>query len=201
MPVDSELGCGALALVHERPVLAQLAQWRVQHEVAVVGELDAVGALDRETHARGIRARRDDQVVLDAALALVVRDVDAGVRIAAQHARVVRYVGVPTPGLVANEVVGASGQRVQAVRTRAPLRAFEAEPERHPGAGRAARAHQYQPVVGEERGLVTPARDEAHAAVELAEVRLEGKRKAAEPIGREARFRGWARGFGGAGAR
>src|SRR5262249_35508525 len=93
--VERVLGCDRPAyaadpLVRDRPWLPDVAGGRVHHERALAVHLDVIGAVDAETDLVRIDAGCNDEVVLQAAGARVVHEVDAGVDIVVSDATVRR---------------------------------------------------------------------------------------------------------------
>ncbi len=77
-----------------------------------------------------VGARRNDEVVLEAALVAIEEDIHAGPGILIPHPREMRDTGAPAGGVVAEEIVAGPGQRVEGVKARAGIRSEEVHGER-----------------------------------------------------------------------
>jgi hypothetical protein len=117
-------------LIDQRLVLAELAAGEVEDEVAA--GVDAELACSREIELDDFRvgARRNDEVVLEAALVAVENDIYAGLGIPIPHPCEMRDTGAPAGGVVAEEIVAGAGQRVEGVKARAGIGSEEIHGER-----------------------------------------------------------------------
>jgi hypothetical protein len=150
----------AVALVGARRELAQAAD--VQRAVAG----DARVLAEIEPRRCGVGAGRDAQVVLEAALRAVERDVDAGPRLPVNDLAVRGHVRAPLPRVVAEQVVRLAGERRAGPR---PRRARAGEAHGH---ARAADRQLEAPVRRRER-VARALGGEAHVRSELPAVRSE----------------------------
>src|SRR5262249_58684012 len=87
---------------------------RVQHQVALPVQVHAAGAGEGEADGGRVGARGDHEVILQPALVAVVHEVDPRIDAPVGNAPVVFDAGVPAGRVVAEEVVAAGRQLVQA---------------------------------------------------------------------------------------
>ena len=91
-------------------LLNEVAGGGGQHEVAVSVGVDTVHAVVGEFDAVGVGSGGDDEVVFELALVAVEDHVHAGVDFRAFQLRVLRDVGDPLLGVIADEVIADAGK-------------------------------------------------------------------------------------------
>ena len=168
-------------LIADGRLLAQrLAAWDVHEQIAAAVHLDPLGAVEADADGRGVGARRDQEVVLEALLVAVELEVDAVVDAGLADAGEQLDAQVPARPVGADDMVDDAGQRLASID--APGRGGSAvasdDGHRH-RAGRARRRRQAQRRAGRRQGdaVADAARREADALVELAVVGLEAQRQ------------------------
>src|SRR5207245_11668865 len=95
---------------------ARAANLEGQFTIAV--DPQPVGTLQAELDATGIGPRMDDEVVFQLALVAVVLQVNPGVHIAVRDPREGRHANLPVARILANQVIGLSGELLLSGRLR-----------------------------------------------------------------------------------
>ena len=117
-------------LIDDGLVLAYVAAFRVQHEIAFSADLQFVRTFEVERDLLRVRTRCDDEVVFELALVAVVDEVDAGIDVLVTDLRVGRDIGAPLRRIFADEVVRLSRLLIEAAHHGFTRRAHEAHSQR-----------------------------------------------------------------------
>jgi len=153
---------------------------------------------DIERDGAGISAGSDHEIVFELLLISVVNEIDTGIGVLVAHFRIVRDVGAPLTGIVAQEIValaflfvraGDRGGRVSADEFHTQDSGFLALREKGGGLdghqlvaadifGRVSASQaQHSLIAGEEQGVSLAARKKLNLLIALALIWLETKRQ------------------------
>ena len=103
---------GVDLLVDRRRALPELAEGRLDHERAILGDTEAFDPPIRDANPARIAARFDDELLLQMAAVAVEPEVDPGPDLAIDHLGVGPHSGPPPGGVVPEVVVVGAGEEL-----------------------------------------------------------------------------------------
>ena len=108
-----------LLLVHERLLEPHFADPGLDYRIALAVEIKPIRSGKGQGNGRGVGVRDEHEVIFESASRFMIDEVNPGIDFPVGDAGIMRDIGAPTAGIVADEVMALARQLLQALYDRA----------------------------------------------------------------------------------